>query len=109
MGNKKASPLVSNTTRLRTSSCPPIADLIDFALGQATPEMEAQLRHHLLSADCTFCRQWVDQAVRHRGRPAIDWTKAGLSALPLPTSSPLTSDPTPVPENAKWQRQAFRD
>lgn len=109
MGNKKESPVVSSTSQHKTSSCPQVADIIDFALGQATPEMEPQLRHHLLDESCYTCRNWVDQAARHRGRPPFDWTKVSLSAVSLPLSPPTSSDPTPVPENAKWQRQAFRD
>lgn len=108
MGNQKDSPFALNTSQLKTSTCPHVADLIDFSLGQAAPEIEPQIRHHLLAENCSSCRNWVDQAARHRGRSPIDWTKVTLSALALPASSPPTSDPTPVPENAKWQRQAFR-
>jgi hypothetical protein len=86
-----------------------VADLIDFALGQSAPEQEQQFRHHLLAENCSSCRSWVDQAASHRGEPPIDWSKMTLAPLVSLSSPPPTSDPTPVPENAKWQRQAFRD
>jgi hypothetical protein len=109
MGNRKDLPLASNPSPLKTSTCPQVADLIDFALGQTAGEVEQQVRHHLLTENCMSCRSWVDQAVRHRGSPPIDWTK-WTTAMPASlTSPPPTSDPTPVPENAKWQRRAFRD
>ncbi len=109
MPNRNASPLVSTTPLPKSSSCPHVADLIDFALGQAASDQEQQLRQHLLAENCSSCRSWVEQAAQHRGRPPIDWSKMTVASFTSLSSSPPTSDPTPVPENAKWQRQAFRD
>jgi hypothetical protein len=109
MANRKASSLSSTMSELKTSTCPQVADLIDFALGQSAPEQEQQFRHHLLAENCSSCRSWVDQVASHRGEPSIDWSKMTWAPLASLSSPPPTSDPTPVPENAKWQRQAFRD
>jgi len=109
MGNRKDTPLVSNPPPLKTSTCPLVADLIDFARGQTATEIDQQVRHHLLTANCSFCRSWVDQAARQSGSPPIDWTKWTMTAPASLSSPPPTSDPTPVPENAKWQRHAFRE
>ncbi len=109
MGNRNDSPLASNISPLKTSTCPQVADLIDFALGQTATEIEQQVRRHLLTENCISCRSWVDQAARHGGNPPIDWTKWTMTPPASLSSPPPTPDPTPVPENAKWQRRAFRD
>jgi len=41
--------------------------------------------------------------------PAPDWMQMNIGPLGHFSSSTPSSDPTPVPENAKWQRRAFRD
>jgi hypothetical protein len=100
--------LFTDVSELATSSCPSVADLIDFALGQTSPPLSGQVRNHLLVDNCNHCRAWIEQAARRRPGPAIDWNQFTIG--PLGTSpSPSVPDPTPVPESAKWQRQAIRD
>ena len=90
-------------------TCPQVSDLIDFALGRSSASLSDQVREHLMIDNCHFCRRWVEQAAQHRTGPSIDWMQLDVGPLRQFTSSNPSSDPTPVPENAKWQRQAFRD
>jgi hypothetical protein len=107
--SEKETQLSAKTSDLTTQSCPPVADLIDFALGRNSIVVADQVRNHLLIDNCNCCRSWVDQAMLHRTGPAIDWMKMNVGPLRPISSSTPSSDPTPVPENAKWQRRAFRD
>lgn len=99
----------AKTSDLTTQSCPPVADLIDYALGRHSTAQDDQVRNHLLIDNCNSCRGWVDQAMLHRTGPAPDWMQMNIGPLGHFSSSTPSSDPTPVPENAKWQRSAFRD
>jgi hypothetical protein len=92
-----------------TPACPQVADLIDFALERLGLELQHQIRHHLLTDNCSSCRNWVDQVIHHREAPPIDWSKLTKTILAPISTLPSSSDPTPVPENAKFQRQAFRE
>jgi hypothetical protein len=86
-----------------------VADLIDFALGRGSSALDDQVRNHLLIDNCNSCRSWVEQAMLHRTEPAINWMHMNISPVRQFSSPTPSSDPTPVPENAKWQRRAFRD
>jgi len=99
----------TKTSDLTAPICPPVPDLIDFALGRISTALGDQVRNHLLIDNCNGCRSWVEQAMLHRTGPAPDWMKTNLGPLQQLSSSPPSPDPTPVPENAKWQRHAFRD
>jgi hypothetical protein len=99
----------SSSLSANATTCPYVADLIEFVVGQSAKDLEEQIRYHLVADNCSSCRSWVDQANRYRDKPPIDWSKMSLTAIPLQSALPSSSDPTPVPENAKWQRQAFRD
>jgi hypothetical protein len=107
--SEKESRPAANTSDLTTQTCPPVADLIDFALGRNSAALGDQVRNHLLIDNCNCCRSWVEQAAHHRTGPAIDWMQMNIGPLRHFSSSTPSSDPTPVPENAKWQRRAFRD
>jgi hypothetical protein len=100
--------LSAKTSDLTTQTCPPVADLIEFALGRASATLEDQVRNHVLMDNCNSCRSWVEKATLHRTGPALDW-QMNIGSLRQFSSLPPSSDPTPVPENAKWQRWAFRD
>ena len=106
---EKETQLSAKMSDLTTQSCPPVADLIDFALGRNTTALGDQVRNHLLIDNCNCCRSWIDQAMLHRAEPAPDWMQMNIGPLGHFSSSTPSSDPTPVPENAKWQRRAFRD
>jgi hypothetical protein len=105
----KETRLSAKMPELTKQTCPSVADLIDFALGSIPATLRDQIRNHLLIDNCNCCRSWVEQAAHHRTGPAIDWRQMEVGPLQPFTSSSPSSDPTPVPENAKWQRQAFRD
>jgi hypothetical protein len=107
--SKKQSHLPSNLPELTTPTCPLVADLIDFALTRGGSTLGDRVRTHLLADNCNCCQKWVEQAMRHRTGPALDWTQMNVGPLSQFSPSTPNPDPTPIPENAKWQRRAFRD
>ena len=107
--SEKESNLSTKMADLTTQICPPVADLIEFALGRGSGALDDQVRNHLLIDNCNACQSWIDQAMLHRTEPAPDWMQMNIGPLGHFSSSTPSSDPTPVPENAKWQRSAFRD
>ena len=97
------------STKTTAQTCPPVADLIDFALGRANAAVGNLVQDHLRIDHCDCCRSWVDRVTQHHSGAPFDWKQVDIGPFRhVPSSSP-SSDPTPVPENAKWQRQAFRD
>jgi hypothetical protein len=90
-----------------------VADLIHYALGQASSADRQQVETHLHQAGCSQCRSWIEKAARFRAEPlpGANPGTPGLSAhLNLPRSSPpLLAEQTPLPESSRWQREAFRD
>ncbi len=106
-----ASPLPAATSET-TTTCPGLADLIDYALGRATPLERQRIEDHLQLRSCSHCQAWVEQAARFRQEPNVGEKNlaSGPAKRPaFPSSLPSVSDRTPVPENAKWQGQVFRD
>jgi hypothetical protein len=91
-----------------TQTCPRVADLIDYALGQLGGEERRQIEEHLNHEDCSACRGWVEKASRFGPEPMPNG-----SMTPVPAAAaralPSVSDPTPIPPSAKFQRQALAD
>jgi hypothetical protein len=97
------------STKTTTQPCPPVADLIDFALGRTSAAIGSLVQDHLQIDNCNWCQSWVEQAVQQHSGPNIDSRQIEIGPVRHFTTSSPSPDPTPVPENAKWQRQAFRD
>src|SRR5690242_7072944 len=93
---------------LGTGSCPPVADLIHYALGQAPPDDRRLIESHLGAGDCGHCRRWIDLASRYRAEAGPEALKKNLPPAAL-RSPPAPSDPTPVPHSATWEREALRE
>lgn len=105
-----AAPPVAEAAPVGSASCPRVADLINYALGQAASDDRQRVEAHL-NEDCNHCRGWVEKASRFRTEPWPNATGKDLDppeSLDSPTScSP--SDQTPIPASSIWQKQAFRD
>jgi hypothetical protein len=82
-----------------------VADLIHYALGEAHGEDHRRVEVHLQAGTCPRCEGWLEQAALLRQEPKLDVPPTG-SLRPVPAT---TNDPTPIPESARWQKQAFRD
>jgi hypothetical protein len=92
-------------SKVGTSVCPSVGDLINFALGHAAAADRQRVEAHLQAASCKQCRSWIDRAagLRADGRSLEKYKASGPASL-----SPLSpSDSTPLPDNPKWQRQAL--
>jgi hypothetical protein len=105
------SPTIADPSVKESEPCPRVAELIDYVLGRAAPADGRRVAAHLETGNCSHCLRWVQQAADFRTEPFVD-----PAALPSFSKTPRkavrsisVSDPTPIPENAKWQRQAFRD
>ena len=59
-----ASPPPLGSSPLGTTGCPPVADLIDYALGQITPDERRRIENHLNGANCPQCRGWIEKRIR---------------------------------------------
>ncbi len=94
-----------------TTSCPSVADLINFALGQISSEDRLRVETHLGEASCSCCRSWIDKAAQHRAEPMPGLADQDSLVGPLHNhvSPPPVSDQTPIPPSYKWQQAAFRD
>ncbi|HEV3256090.1 MAG TPA: hypothetical protein VG013_04360 [Gemmataceae bacterium] len=107
------SPPPSGQSTLGTSSCPRVADLINYALGQATSSDRQRIEGHLHDMDCSHCRRWIEKAGRFRDEPCPGAASppVRLAAGPVPCASAArpTGDQTPMPESPKWQRAAFQE
>ena len=105
------SPTISDPDVQESDPCPRVAELIDYVLGRASPAEIRRVAAHVEGGQCQHCLRWVQQANDFRKEPFIDPIALRSSSVG-PSKSPRSisvSDPTPIPENAKWQRQAFRD
>jgi len=107
------SPPLSGHANLGTSGCPRVADLILYALGQATSSDRLRIDAHLHDMDCSHCRRWIDQAGRFRDEPCPGTADRPVRFAAGPVAcAPAALAPgeqTPMPESAKWQRAAFHD
>src|SRR5262249_5169447 len=92
------------------TSCPPVADLIHYALGQASSDERRCIEGHLHGENCSQCRSWGEKTPRSRGelRPTL-LSRSDLPSTLRIASFPSVSDPTPIPPSSKWQRAAFRE
>lgn len=92
----------------RTQTCPRVADLIDYALGQLSGDDRRRIEEHVQHDGCSLCRSWVEKASRFGPEPMPNG-----SLTPIPASAraalPSVSDQTPIPPSAKFQRQALAD
>ncbi len=93
------SPTTSGQTVSGVLTCPRVAELIHYALGQIHGDDRQRVRDHLRDGSCGRCHRWFERAKQFRENPWID------DAEDRP--SPGVSDPTPIPESARWQRQEF--
>jgi anti-sigma factor RsiW len=96
---------------LGASGCPPVADLILYALGQAPPEDRQRVERHLRQGDCRHCRGWLEQAARLQAETASESRTRAKSfvhfrALP---SSRARAVSGPAPESTHRQQEALRD
>jgi hypothetical protein len=93
-----------------TDNCPRVADLIDYALGQANADDRQRVEAHLQTEECNICRSWVEKAARLRAEP---WPNGTLTPTPVALSAPAASapinSPTPIPPSSKFQRQVLTD
>lgn len=99
------------------AGCPQVADLILYALGQASPDDRRRVEAHLSDSHCRDCRRWVDSAARLK---AEAWDEA---QTPTPTGKDEGpsraaqaagfSSPRPrgksMADDVHWQQVAFRD
>jgi hypothetical protein len=90
-----------------TSSCPRVADLIHYALGQIHGDDRRRVENHLQAGTCSRCQHWFEQAMQFRQEPRPDAPRISSHLAAPPSSNP--SDQTPIPESSRWQRQAFRE
>ena len=105
------SPPVPGTPQLGTDDCPPVADLINYAVGRCLIDERRRVEGHLQKGECAACRSWVDKAAGFREVASADLGSRPFSAT-LPGIAPPpkpTSDPTPIPSSSQWQRRVFRD
>jgi anti-sigma factor RsiW len=109
--SENQSPTAADPNIQESNPCPRIAELIDYVLGRASPADCRRVASHLEAGSCSHCARWVEQAGDFRKEPFVD--PMALQNFVRSSSrsgrSISVSDATPVPENAKWQRQAFRD
>jgi len=107
------SPPPSGHSTLGTSGCPRVADLINYALGQATSSDRRRIETHLHDMDCGHCRRWIEKAGRFRDEPCPAAANRSLPPAAGPglcgSHLPAPGEQTPMPESPKWQRAAFRD
>jgi hypothetical protein len=93
--------------------CPPVADLIQYALGQASADERRRIETHLRDEDCSPCRSWIEKAGALRtelwpdakNKPPSSPIFAASAAFSPP---PATALP-PVLDSTRWQQDAFRD
>lgn len=104
---RSLSPAVSGQTSVGTGTCPRVADLITYALGQCGSDDRQRVEAHLQETQCALCRGWLDKAARFRTDAWPDMMTP--PALQFCSSSPPAADQTPIPPSSKWQRQAFQD
>jgi hypothetical protein len=72
---------------VKTGVCPSVADLVDYALGNAPSDDRQRIDSHLQNTSCGYCRSWIAKATAKDSPP-----------------------PDALPISAKWSRQAaFRD
>src|SRR5262245_42716455 len=95
------------------AACPRVADLIDYALGRATSDDQSRIETHLNATDCNWCRSWLDKAdgfkSTHQANGQLTSPTAGSAALFSPCRGESESLCDSEPDNAKQQREAFRD
>lgn len=108
MADRQTVSLAAAKTQTGTQTCPRVADLIDYALGQSSGDERRQVEEHLNREDCNLCRGWVEKASRFGPEPMPN---GSLTPVPAAASRslPSVSDPTPIPPSAKFQRQALAD
>lgn len=102
------------TSASATKSCPSIADLLDFALGET--DHNAQIEAHLNDANCMRCRNWVASVLRTQESLPPDSgsvlrdAQLDVNAFvkPPPARTPA-ADATPFPVNSKVEKQVFAD
>jgi hypothetical protein len=94
-----------------TPTCPRVADLIHYALGQAHGEDRRRVESHLQAGACSRCQHWFEQAAHFRQEPMLDAARMSHRLANLPAAPPPSNpaDQTPIPESSRWQRQAFRE
>jgi hypothetical protein len=98
---------------LATGECPRVAELINYALGQASTGECRRVEDHLRQGECEACRRWLDQAGRFRTVPAPEaaprWRGEPLLAAVVLPRRPAPGEQTPLPESPRWQHQAFSE
>jgi predicted anti-sigma-YlaC factor YlaD len=106
-------PALSEFVRVGTDRCPCVADLIEFALGQALAHDRHRVEAHLKDDDCSHCRRWIENAIRHTQQMRQVVVGKGLDAATFLASPPpatsLPADRTPIPPSSRWQRHVFTD
>jgi hypothetical protein len=102
------SSVAAKTEKIETRTCPRVADLIDYALGQLSGDERRLVEEHLHREDCSACRGWVEKASRFGPEPMPNGSMTPVPAAAA-RSLPSVSDPTPIPPSAKFQRQALND
>ncbi len=109
--SENESPSIADPDVQESDPCPRVAELIDYVLGRASPAEGRRVAAHVEAGNCSQCLRWIQQASDFRKEPFIDLEAIRNSSKISSKSvrSISVSDPTPIPENAKWQRQAFRD
>jgi len=88
-----------------------VADLIDYALGQITPDERRRIENHLNGANCPQCRGWIEKTARLRGEPWPEGKGPMSSPVHLaagPSPAPAAAR-APAPESSWWQQEAFRE
>ena len=63
---------------VKTGACPAVAELIDYARGQAGPEDAKRIETHLRTAPCAYCHRWLDRAKGLAGPAAVDTAPAAI-------------------------------
>jgi hypothetical protein len=78
-------PAAGGPLPVKTGACASVAELIDYARGQASPDDRQRIEKHLQNGACGYCQRWIERA------RTVDGPAAAAPA-------------------GKWQRDAaFRD
>ncbi len=97
-----------------SAGCPPVADLILFALDQVSAPERRRIENHLSSSNCLHCQGWVN---RTRQVQASLGAQAGPKPSPSFPVDSFAFVPTVLTRSgtsrssasSQWQKKAFQE
>src|SRR3974390_3553402 len=81
----------------KTSTCPCVADLIDYALGKSGGDERRRIDDHLNQESCSVCRGGGEKAACFRAEPMMMMNGSLTPDSAATSALPSASDPTPIP------------